>query len=1094
MRIVNKIFLCLLISIFTMMVFSEIKMPEASAKDLDRTEYTPISTKEELNAVRNDLSGKYYLTNDIVFSDTDFIIGGDFYNNGQGWIPFGSDLANPFCGIFDGNGFSIINLSLNINGNSNVYAGLFGFSKGAILNLGLENADISAKTGSYSSFVYAGGIVGFCSSGTVKNCYFQGKIHASSPKNSIAGGIVGMAFGSCDVRNCYNTGSINATSSDRAKAGGIVGSISGSSSCISNSFNMGSVATGDSENSCSGGIVGECSSAAVSNSYNVGIVSGRNSGGISGVLNSGTISDCYYLEYLSKGVGKGDNAGKMCSWDDLMKQETFIGFDFELIWVFNDSNQYPCPVLREFGAPVWNTNANTVEFAGGTGVPWDPFLIGTKEHLNRVRNDPNSYFKLINDIIFDDADFSLGGDYYNDGSGWEPIGNSAAHSFSGNFDGDGYVIQNLYININPSKDAYGGLFGYSTGKIKNLGMVNSDITVKTTDLSVDAFAGSIVGLSCNDVTNCYNTGTICGNSAGGIVGYLSSGTISKCYNSGTVVSDYEAGGIVGYSVGKIDECYSVGGVISSSTYAQIGGIAGSSNGETNYCYYLNSDYPGIGNGTDHCVGYTVSQMLQASSFSGFDFDTVWTMAGNSDYLYPELQKVKMQFTKKFVSIAVTALPTKTEYLEAKDVLDLSGGKLTVTYNNGMTEELNLSEVSVTGFDDTKIGEQTLTVSYNDVITTFKINVVAKSLDSIAITQNPAKQIYWKGESLDLSGMVVSAHYNNDTSELITDYTVEGDVATPGEKTITVSYKGKTTTFSVTVKEKSLVSIAITEKPKKLIYLEGDKFVKSGLVVTAYYDDTSSKKITEYTVSGYTSSPGTKIITVTYQDKTATFPVTVEAKRLTSIKVIKKPSKTTYLEGETFDPSGMVVKVYYNNDTSEEIIDYTVISDFSTPGIKLVTIAYGDKTVSLTVTVNPRVPSVITSDKYAIADGNLSKIPIGTPISTLLSNLNEGVFCKVYNGKTVLSQEIAVGTGMIIKLIDGTTVKHSVITVVTGDVNGDGVISITDLLLVKAHLLKKSTLSGVYSIAADTNGDGVVSITDFIQIKAQILKKGDIIAR
>ena len=81
-----------------------------------------------------------------------------------------------------------------------------------------------------------------------------------------------------------------------------------------------------------------------------------------------------------------------------------------------------------------------------------------------------------------------------------------------------------------------------------------------------------------------------------------------------------------------------------------------------------------------------------------------------------------------------------------------------------------------------------------------------------------------------------------------------------------------------------------------------------------------------------------------------------------------------------------------------------------------------------------------------------------------------------------------------KLMLGDTVLHTVTLVVTGDVNGDGGISVTDMLTVKSHLLKKSTLSGVKATAADVSGDKSVSITDFIQIKAKILGKGTITAR
>ncbi len=58
----------------------------------------------------------------------------------------------------------------------------------------------------------------------------------------------------------------------------------------------------------------------------------------------------------------------------------------------------------------------------------------------------------------------------------------------------------------------------------------------------------------------------------------------------------------------------------------------------------------------------------------------------------------------------------------------------------------------------------------------------------------------------------------------------------------------------------------------------------------------------------------------------------------------------------------------------------------------------------------------------------------------------------------------------------------------GDLNGDGKVTVTDMLSLKAHLLGKSKLTGKAAKAADTNKSGTITITDFIQIKAHILGK------
>lgn len=529
--------------------------------------------------------------------------------------------------------------------------------------------------------------------------------------------------------------------------------------------------------------------------------------------------------------------------------------------------------------------------------------------------------------------------------------------------------------------------------------------------------------------------------------------------------------------------------------------------------------------------------------------------------------------KVLVDIKVTQLPSKTEYLESKEVLDLSGGKLTLYYSNDTSQQIDLSEATVSGFDNSAVGSKSIVVVYDKLTTTFSVDVVAKTLAYIEVTTKPNKLTYLEGDAFDKAGMVVTAYYNNDTSAIATNYSVSGYTSTPGTKTIAVSYNGKSAFFTVVVEAKTLSSISVTKKsqkttyiestalddtgmvltlyynnntsetittgwvseydfsnvgtsvvevtyggktctydvtviaktltsivvesePNKLEYLEGDTSLDTdGLEIKAYYDNDTSEVINDnYTVTGYDSTPGTKTITVTYGGKIATFTVEVVAKSVTSIAVTKKPNKLTYLEGESFDKTGMVITAYYNNNTSGAVTDYTVSGYTSTIGTKTITVSYGGKSATFTVTVNSRVPSAITSSKYTVSGTNISKIGAGTTVANLLNGLGEGFYCKVYNGSSVVSGNTAVGTGMTVKIMDGNTAKATYTIIVTGDTNGDGNITVTDMIAIKAHVLKKSTLSGAYATAADTNGDNGISITDFIQVKAKILGKGTITAR
>ena len=108
----------------------------------------------------------------------------------------------------------------------------------------------------------------------------------------------------------------------------------------------------------------------------------------------------------------------------------------------------------------------------------------------------------------------------------------------------------------------------------------------------------------------------------------------------------------------------------------------------------------------------------------------------------------------------------------------------------------------------------------------------------------------------------------------------GYTSTPGMKTVTVSYSGKTTAFTVTVNCKSPTSISVTTKPTKTTYVVGEAIDLSGMVVKATYDNGTTSVITDYDVftDGLTASSGSKNVSViyVYNDvaKSTSFPITV----------------------------------------------------------------------------------------------------------------------------------------------------------------------------------------------------------------------------
>ena len=133
-------------------------------------------------------------------------------------------------------------------------------------------------------------------------------------------------------------------------------------------------------------------------------------------------------------------------------------------------------------------------------------------------------------------------------------------------------------------------------------------------------------------------------------------------------------------------------------------------------------------------------------------------------------------------------------------------------------------------------------------------------------------------------------------------------------------------------------------------------------------------------------------------------------------------------------------------------------------------------------------NLICSDLFCVGEDTISGIPVGTTVEQLADGIYGGTI-RVVDYNTIADPSANAGTGMTVQLMVNGKVAGEWTVVVTGDLNGDGETTVSDMLAVKAYVLNKRKLTGAVAQAADTNGDGYVSITDFIQIKAHVLKIG-----
>ena len=210
--------------------------------------YTLIKTADDLNNIRNNLSGKYILMNDIDLSS---------YAN---WDPIGDFASNTgFTGTLDGNGYVVKNLTINRPTEDGV--GLFALigdantmSGGEVINLGLENVDIEGN-------MATGGLAG-TSAGNITNCYIQGNIKGNG---GYTGGLVGYLVNG----SVYKSSSTANITGNGTYTGGLIGM--NASGKILNSYATGFV-VGNAEGT--GGLVGNNYGGTISYSYATGLIQG----------------------------------------------------------------------------------------------------------------------------------------------------------------------------------------------------------------------------------------------------------------------------------------------------------------------------------------------------------------------------------------------------------------------------------------------------------------------------------------------------------------------------------------------------------------------------------------------------------------------------------------------------------------------------------------------------------------------------------------------------------------------------------------------------------------------------------------------------
>lgn len=201
------------------------------------------------------------------------------------------------------------------------------------------------------------------------------------------------------------------------------------------------------------------------------------------------------------------------------------------------------------------------------------------------------------------------------------------------------------------------------------------------------------------------------------------------------------------------------------------------------------------------------------------------------------------------------------------------------YADGVKVEVAVKVKQPIAITALAVAPDTLTVDYNTPEADVK-----DELAKLAISATVAAGSEAPGSISNKADMWTITDYN---AEAAADYTAKAAVAAPvgykfadgvGEVTVTVTVKPQG--------EHKLSSIKVTTNPR-LKYIVGDSFDKTGMVVTAYYEDGAHEDVTAKAVIGTAENLklGTQEIEISYTEGEAAAAITKTCKlTITTVKV------------------------------------------------------------------------------------------------------------------------------------------------------------------------------------------------------------------
>ena len=779
-------------------------------------------------------------------------------------------------------------------------------------------------------------------------------------------------------------------------------------------------------------------------------------------------------------------------------------------------------------------------------------LYGFAKLVNEGQTDANAVLGC--DITVNQGVLDASGDL-SDGAfiTWTPIGSSHTTPYSGTFDGRGHSINGLYFCQDRTQPLQGKLYLGLFGLLEHATVEN--VTVADSYFNAGADYSSVGGIAAqaggSTISCCETRVNVYAMVSGGITAEAHGSEIVNCSSVGTIDSFTKAGGITAFAMesnikkSNIKNCFYAGAVTTSLQ----GSVIPIADCETiSNCYYDKNQFSGQ---TKLLSGVTAKTTKQFQSGSvayllqdGQEAE-VWGQEIGVDQ-YPKIhgKKVYRSGNKYFneqvttttttTTITTTTTTVTTTKLTTKPVTTTSTIKQTTATTKLTTKPMTTTSASEQMTTTTKLTTNPVTTTSTTKPTTATTKLTTKPVTTTSTTKQTTTTT--KLTTKPVTTTSVSEQMTTTTKLTIkpmtTTSTTKQTTATTKTTTITTTNTAKSTTTSTTIINSMTTTMTATSTTEltttttipviKTTTAEITTTTTTTVPTTTTTTEATTTSTTESTTT--TTNPATTTTTVETTTSTtestattATVPATTTSTTELTATTTTVPATTTTTEATTTSTTESTTTTTNPvTTTTVETTTSTTESTATTTTVPATTTTTVETTTSTTewTTTTTTVPATTTTTEATTTSTTESTTTITTvPITTTTT---EETTTSTIEWTTTTTTELTTTETTTTTFLTttsettttapttseenpDTTTTETIEMGIYGDVDGNGIVDVSDAVAVLTYYAKRAAgLEVIFGetpeeneaifALADVDQDGIITVQDAVYILTYYAQK------